>query len=117
METELDGAMKEFEELMDRRPFLVNDVMLRRNVNDVIEWEKRVALHGDDDEKARSLFTSISIPRLVKLITRPVAACSGRRDVQQGLDGHQPSQDRHSSLPSLRGFRQVLRVGRRLERT
>ena len=52
MEAELDTAMKEFEELMDRRPFLVNDVMLRRNVNDVVEWEKRIALHGDDDEKA-----------------------------------------------------------------
>jgi pre-mRNA-splicing factor SYF1 len=36
---------------MDRRPFLVNDVLLRRNPNDVVEWEKRIALHGDDDEK------------------------------------------------------------------
>lgn len=43
--------MKEFEDLMDRRPFLVNEVLLRRNVNEVVEWEKRVALFGDDDEK------------------------------------------------------------------
>ena len=50
-ERELDGMMKSFEELMDRRPFLVNDVLLRRNPNDVQEWEKRVALWGDDDEK------------------------------------------------------------------
>ncbi|KAH9079189.1 spliceosome complex protein [Lactarius deliciosus] len=42
-EEELDAKMKEFEELMDRRPFLVNDVLLRRNPNDVQEWEKRVA--------------------------------------------------------------------------
>jgi pre-mRNA-splicing factor SYF1 len=51
-EAELDVKMKEFEELMDRRPFLVNDVLLRRNPNDVQEWEKRVALWGNDDEKA-----------------------------------------------------------------
>ena len=50
-ETELDARMKEFEELMDRRPFLVNDVLIRRNPNDVQEWEKRVALWGDDDER------------------------------------------------------------------
>jgi pre-mRNA-splicing factor SYF1 len=50
-EKELDDMMKSFEELMDRRPFLVNDVLLRRNPNDVQEWEKRVALWGDDDVK------------------------------------------------------------------
>jgi pre-mRNA-splicing factor SYF1 len=50
-EKELDGMMKSFEELMDRRPFLVNDVLLRRNPNDVQEWEKRIALWGEDDEK------------------------------------------------------------------
>ena len=52
-EEELDAKMKEFEELMDRRPFLVNDVLLRRNPNDVQEWEKRVGLWGEDDEKVR----------------------------------------------------------------
>ena len=50
-EAELDTKMKGFEELMDRRPFLVNDVLLRRNPNDVQEWEKRVALWGTNDEK------------------------------------------------------------------
>jgi pre-mRNA-splicing factor SYF1 len=50
IEADLDTRMKAFEELMDRRPFLVNDVLLRRNPNDVTEWEKRVALHADDDE-------------------------------------------------------------------
>ncbi|CAH7667884.1 expressed protein [Phakopsora pachyrhizi] len=50
-EEELDTKMREFEELMDRRPFLVNDVLLRRNPNDVQEWEKRVVLHGNEDEK------------------------------------------------------------------
>ena len=50
-EADLDKRMKEFEELMERRPFLVNDVLLRRNPNDVQEWEKRVLLYGNDDEK------------------------------------------------------------------
>jgi pre-mRNA-splicing factor SYF1 len=50
-EEELDVYMKDFEALMDRRPFLVNDVLLRRNPNDVQEWEKRIALWGDNDEK------------------------------------------------------------------
>lgn len=50
-EKEIDERMAEFEQLMDRRPFLINDVLLRRNPNDVQEWEKRVALWGNDDEK------------------------------------------------------------------
>ena len=50
-EAELDERMKKFEELMDRRPFLVNEVLLRRNPNEVVEWEKRVALWADNDEK------------------------------------------------------------------
>ncbi|KAI0035756.1 spliceosome complex protein [Vararia minispora EC-137] len=56
-EKELDTKMKEFEELMDRRPFLVNDVLLRRNPNDVQEWEKRVALWGEDDTKVAETYT------------------------------------------------------------
>jgi pre-mRNA-splicing factor SYF1 len=50
-EAELDEQMAKFEGLMDRRPFLVNEVLLRRNPNDVQEWEKRVVLFGNDDEK------------------------------------------------------------------
>jgi pre-mRNA-splicing factor SYF1 len=61
-EAELDQRMLDFEELMDRRPFLVNDVLLRRNPNDVTEWEKRIALHGDDDAK-------VSLNRLHSLVT------------------------------------------------
>jgi hypothetical protein len=62
-EKELDLRMKEFEELMDRRPFLVNEVLLRRNPNDVQEWEKRVALWGSDDEKVREHSTASIIQR------------------------------------------------------
>ncbi|KAJ3728765.1 hypothetical protein C8R42DRAFT_654816 [Lentinula raphanica] len=56
-EKELDMKMKEFEELMDRRPFLINNVLIRRNPNDVQEWEKLVALHGEDDEKVAETYT------------------------------------------------------------
>ncbi|KIY43646.1 protein prenylyltransferase [Fistulina hepatica ATCC 64428] len=56
-EKELDERMKAFEELMDRRPFLNNDVLLRRNPNDVQEWEKRIALWGEDDEKIAETYT------------------------------------------------------------
>jgi len=50
-EAELDQRMVDFEALMDRRPFLVNEVLIRRNPHDVQEWEKRVALYGADDDK------------------------------------------------------------------
>jgi pre-mRNA-splicing factor SYF1 len=45
---DLDIRMMRFEQLMDRRPFLVNDVLLRQNPNNVPEWEKRIALWGDN---------------------------------------------------------------------
>ena len=45
---DLDIRMLRFEALMDRRPFLVNDVLLRQNPHNVVEWEKRVALWGDN---------------------------------------------------------------------
>jgi len=66
--------MKEFEELMDRRPFLVNDVLLRRNPNDVQEWEKRVAMWGNDDEKVGiwvvTAYVSDLVSRLQKRIPK-----------------------------------------------
>jgi pre-mRNA-splicing factor SYF1 len=45
---DLDIRMMRFEQLMDRRPFLVNDVLLRQNPNNVPEWEKRIVLWGDN---------------------------------------------------------------------
>ena len=53
LEREIDRRMADFQALSDRRPFLHNDVLLRRNPNDVQEWEKRVALWGEDDEQVR----------------------------------------------------------------
>jgi pre-mRNA-splicing factor SYF1 len=85
-ETELDKRMKDFEDLMDRRPFMVNEVLLRRNPNEVVEWEKRVALYGDDDEKVSALVSQYfpplltvtlihrSLKRTMKLLRRSIPA-------------------------------------------
>ncbi|KAG5985329.1 Pre-mRNA-splicing factor syf1 [Claviceps digitariae] len=58
---EWDVRMMRFEHLMDRRPFLVNDVLLRQNPNLVSEWEKRVALWGENKEEVvRTYLDAIS---------------------------------------------------------
>lgn len=54
---DLDIRMMRFEQLMDRRPFLVNDVLLRQNPNNVNEWEKRVALWGDNKNEVVQTYT------------------------------------------------------------
>lgn len=54
---ELDIRMMRFEHLMDRRPFLLNDVLLRQNPNQVLEWEKRVALWGDNKREVVETYT------------------------------------------------------------
>ena len=55
---DLDIRMMRFEHLMDRRPFLLNDVLLRQNPNNVPEWEKRVALWGDNKNEAVNTYTN-----------------------------------------------------------
>lgn len=55
---ELDIRMMRFEHLMDRRPFLLNDVLLRQNPNTVAEWEKRIALWGDNKKEVALTYTS-----------------------------------------------------------
>ena len=54
---DLDIRMMRFEQLMDRRPFLVNDVLLRQNPSNVVEWEKRVALWGDNKKEVVQTYT------------------------------------------------------------
>uniref|UniRef100_A0A060T2U4 Pre-mRNA-splicing factor SYF1 n=1 Tax=Blastobotrys adeninivorans TaxID=409370 RepID=A0A060T2U4_BLAAD len=56
-DTEVDRQMEAFEQLMDRRPFLVNDVLLRQDPNNVVEWEKRVGLWGDSIEQVVETYT------------------------------------------------------------
>lgn len=52
---DLDLRLLRFERLMDRRPFLVNDVLLRQNPNNVLEWQQRVTLWGNNKEKVRKI--------------------------------------------------------------
>lgn len=54
---DLDMRLLRYERLMDRRPFLVNDVLLRQNPNNAMEWEKRVALWGNNKEKVVETYT------------------------------------------------------------
>lgn len=54
---DLDIRMMRFEQLMDRRPFLVNDVLLRQNPNNVNEWEKRVGLWGKNKKEVVQTYT------------------------------------------------------------
>jgi pre-mRNA-splicing factor SYF1 len=54
---DLDIRMLRFEQLMNRRPFLLNDVLLRQNPNNVVEWEKRVGLWGDNKEEVVKTYT------------------------------------------------------------
>jgi hypothetical protein len=99
-EQELDLRMKQFEELMDRRPFLVNDVLLRRNPNDVQEWEKRVALWGEDDEKVWLLMKILSYQSTVSL---------GCRDVYQSSGDYCASKSNSQSSPPLYQLLTLLR--------
>jgi pre-mRNA-splicing factor SYF1 len=54
---DLDCRMMRFEHLMDRRPFLVNDVLLRQNPSNVMEWEKRIVLWKDNQEQVVQTYT------------------------------------------------------------
>lgn len=56
-DSDLDIRMMRFEQLMDRRPFLVNDVLLRQNPSNVSEWEKRILLWGDNKQEIVKTYT------------------------------------------------------------
>ena len=57
-DVDLDIRMIRFEQLMDRRPFLINDVLLRQNPNNVLEWQKRVALWGGNNNEIVQTYTN-----------------------------------------------------------
>ncbi|CAI4219860.1 unnamed protein product [Parascedosporium putredinis] len=54
---ELDLRIMHFDQLMDRRPFLLNDLHLRQNPNNVAEWEKRAILWGDNAAEVIRTYT------------------------------------------------------------
>ncbi|PHH66323.1 hypothetical protein CDD82_1569 [Ophiocordyceps australis] len=58
---DLDIRMMRLKHLIDRRPFLLNDVLLRQNPNQVSVWEKRVKLwDNNNDEVVKTFTTAIS---------------------------------------------------------
>lgn len=57
LDKEIDRRMGAFEQLMDRRPFLVSDLLLRQDPNNVVEWEKRVGLWGNNLEQVVKTYT------------------------------------------------------------
>ena len=59
-DTDIDMGLARFERLMQRRPFLLNDVLLRQNPHSVEEWSNRVRLWKDMEnmEKIVETFTT-----------------------------------------------------------
>lgn len=57
LDKEIDRRMGAFEQLMDRRPFLISDLLLRQDPNNVVEWEKRVGLWGTNQEQIVQTYT------------------------------------------------------------
>ncbi|KAJ3211454.1 pre-mRNA-splicing factor syf1 [Entophlyctis luteolus] len=47
LEADADMRLARLEKLMERRPFLVNDVLLRQNPHNVNEWEQRAHLYKE----------------------------------------------------------------------
>jgi pre-mRNA-splicing factor SYF1 len=56
-EVEADMSMARFEMLMDRRPLLLNSVLLRQNPHNVAEWLKRAKLFADRPHLVIATFT------------------------------------------------------------
>jgi pre-mRNA-splicing factor SYF1 len=55
---ELELRLARLEYLMDRRPLMLNSVLLRQNPHNVNEWLKRVKLYGEQYEKIIETFTT-----------------------------------------------------------
>ncbi|OQR77145.1 pre-mRNA-splicing factor SYF1-like [Tropilaelaps mercedesae] len=72
IELELDLKMARYEYLMDRRPLLLNSVMLRQNPHNVGEWLKRVKLLKNDLKEIIRTFT-----QAVRTVD-PKLACGGK---------------------------------------
>jgi len=56
-EIDLELRLARFEILMDRRPLLLNSVLLRQNPHNVHEWLKRVQLHEDNPHEIINTFS------------------------------------------------------------
>ena len=56
-DVEVEFRMARFEDLMDRRPLLLNSVLLRQNPHNVAEWHKRVQLYEGKPHEIINTFT------------------------------------------------------------
>ena len=56
-ELEVEMLMSRFEDLMERRPLLLNSVLLRQNPHNVAEWQKRVTLLEDKPQEIVATYT------------------------------------------------------------
>lgn len=56
--TDVDLAILRFETLLNRRPFLVSDVILRQNSHHVAEWIHRVGLWGKNEKQVIETYTT-----------------------------------------------------------
>lgn len=63
---DLELRLARFEELIARRPLLLNSVLLRQNPHNVHEWHKRVKLY-DGNPRQVSYFKEVQIV-IIKLL-------------------------------------------------
>ncbi|KAJ6250743.1 pre-mRNA-splicing factor syf1 [Anaeramoeba flamelloides] len=56
LELELDLRFSRLEDLEKRRPFLVNNVLLKKNPNSVEQWLEKIKLNQDDPEKVMKIY-------------------------------------------------------------
>ena len=54
---DLELKLERYEDLMDRRPLLLNSVLLRQNPHNVHEWHKRVKLFDGKPKEVRPQIT------------------------------------------------------------
>lgn len=65
-ETELELYMSRFEHLMDRRPLLLNSVLLRQNPHNVHEWLNRVEIYESNPEMVSSVYIAQFMVQLLQ---------------------------------------------------
>ena len=64
-EDEMEMQLARFEDLLERRPFLVNSVLLRQNPHNVHEWMKRAELYQNKPRQCINTFTEALQERLI----------------------------------------------------
>ncbi len=60
-EMEVELRMARLEDLMERRPLLLNSVLLRQNPHNVQEWHKRVQLYEGNPQEVSFIFRNVAV--------------------------------------------------------